>query len=66
MDSTPDDEFDPLSAENEIEWPETTRQMAALYQIHGAIKLFHKGDFECSVTLASAAEGAKRRLYATI
>jgi hypothetical protein len=57
MNSTPDDEFNPLAAEAEIEWPETTRQLAALFQIHGAIKLFHKGEFECSVTLAGAAEG---------
>jgi len=57
MNSTPDDEFNALAAEAEIEWPEITRQMAALFQIHGAIKLFHKVEFECSITLAGAAEG---------
>jgi hypothetical protein len=57
MNSTPDDEFNALAAEAEIEWPEITRQLAALFQIHGAIKLFHKGEFECSITLAGAAEG---------
>jgi tRNA threonylcarbamoyladenosine modification (KEOPS) complex Cgi121 subunit len=57
MNSTPDDEFNALAAEAEIEWPEITRQLAALFQIHGAIKLFHKGEIECSITLAGAAEG---------
>jgi len=57
MNSTPDDEFNALAAEAEIEWPEITRQMAALFQIHGAIKLFHKAEFESSITLAGAAEG---------
>jgi hypothetical protein len=57
MNSPPEDEFDALAVEDEIEWPETTRQLAALYQIHGAIKLFHSNDLECSITLAGAAEG---------
>jgi hypothetical protein len=57
VNSTPDGEFNALAAEAEIEWPEITRQMAALFQIHSAIKLFYKSEFECSITLAGAAEG---------
>lgn len=44
-------------SEEEFAWPETTRQLAALYQITAAIKHFHKHDWECAITLASAAEG---------
>ena len=43
--------------EHEDVWPETTRQLAALYQITAAIEHFDKGDLECAITLASAAEG---------
>ena len=57
MNSTPDDEFNALAAEAEIEWPEITRRLAAPFQIHRAIKLFHKSEFGCSITLAGAAEG---------
>jgi hypothetical protein len=43
--------------DNEVDWPETTRQLAALFQITAAIKHFYDGDLECAITLASAAEG---------
>jgi hypothetical protein len=43
--------------DDDVVWPETTRQLAALYQITAAIKHFYDGDLECAVTLASAAEG---------
>jgi hypothetical protein len=36
---------------------ETTKQLAALRQIHAAIEHFQKQEFECVVTLAGAAEG---------
>jgi hypothetical protein len=35
----------------------TTRQLAALRQIHGAIKLLLNGEWECAITLSLAAEG---------
>lgn len=35
----------------------TTRKLAALRQIRGAITCLHNGDYECAVTLAHAAEG---------
>jgi hypothetical protein len=44
-------------SENEEIIPETTRQLAALYQITAAIEHFHKHELECSITLAAAAEG---------
>jgi hypothetical protein len=34
----------------------TTRQLAAQRQIHAAIKHFRDGNFECAITLCSAAE----------
>jgi Ni,Fe-hydrogenase I large subunit len=43
--------------DNEVAWPETTRQLAALFQITAAIEHFYDGDLECAITLASAAEG---------
>jgi hypothetical protein len=43
--------------DDEVAWPETTRQLAALYQITAAIKHFYDGHLECAITLASAAEG---------
>jgi hypothetical protein len=36
---------------------ETTKQLAALRQIHAAIEHFQKQEFECVITLAGAAEG---------
>jgi hypothetical protein len=33
-----------------------TRKIAALRQIHAAIKLFHEGEYESTITLALAAE----------
>jgi hypothetical protein len=42
---------------NEQTLLETTRQLAALYQITAAIEHFHKHDWECAITLAGAAEG---------
>jgi hypothetical protein len=47
----------PTYPDDEVEWPETTRQLAALFQISAAIAHFHDGDLECSITLGSAAEG---------
>jgi len=35
----------------------TTKQLAAERQIHAAILHFRSGDFECAITLCSAAEG---------
>ncbi len=35
----------------------TTKQLSAKRQIHAAIAHFRAGDFECSITLCSAAEG---------
>ncbi len=35
----------------------TSKQLAAARQIHAAIAHFHAGDFECAITLCSAAEG---------
>jgi hypothetical protein len=35
----------------------TTKQSAALRQIRAAIEHFHKQEFECTITLAAAAEG---------
>ena len=46
-----------MSDEDEFVWPETTRQLAALYQITAAIEHFHKHEWECAITLAGAAEG---------
>ena len=43
--------------DDELVWPETTRQLASLYQINGALEHFHEHEFECAITLASAAEG---------
>jgi hypothetical protein len=40
-----------------MEWPETTRQLAALFPITAAIEHFYASDLECAITLASAAEG---------
>jgi hypothetical protein len=36
---------------------DTTRSLAAIRQIRGAITSLHNGDYECAVTLAHAAEG---------
>jgi hypothetical protein len=36
---------------------ETTRKLAPIRQIRGAISALHNGDYECAVTLAHAAEG---------
>jgi hypothetical protein len=36
---------------------DTTRKLASLRQIRGAISCLHNGDYECAVTLAHAAEG---------
>jgi hypothetical protein len=36
---------------------QTSRRLAAERQIHAAIKHFREGDFECVITLCSAAEG---------
>jgi hypothetical protein len=36
---------------------ETTVRLASMRQIHGAIEHLNKGDFECAITLAGAAEG---------
>jgi len=36
---------------------QTSKRLAAERQIHAAIAHFHAGDFECSITLCSAAEG---------
>ncbi len=36
---------------------ETTKQKAAMRQACAAIAHFHKGNFECAITLAGAAEG---------
>ena len=36
---------------------ETSKKLSALRQINAAIEHFHKGDFECAITLAAAAEG---------
>jgi hypothetical protein len=35
----------------------TTKRLAAERQIHAAITHFQRGDFECAITLCSAAEG---------
>jgi hypothetical protein len=35
---------------------DTTRQIAAIRQIHRAIRSLHDGDFECAITLAGAGE----------
>ena len=43
--------------DDEVTWPETTRQLAALFQITAAIEHFYNGDLECTITLAGAAEG---------
>ena len=36
---------------------ETSKRLSAERQIHAAIAHFHAGDFECAITLSSAAEG---------
>lgn len=36
---------------------QTSQRLAAERQIHAAIAHFHAGDFECAITLCSAAEG---------
>ncbi len=36
---------------------QTSKRLAAERQIHAAIAHFHAGDFECAITLCSAAEG---------
>jgi hypothetical protein len=36
---------------------DTTRKVALLRQIRGAITCLHDGDYECAITLARAAEG---------
>jgi hypothetical protein len=36
---------------------QTSKRLAAMRQIHAAIGHFHAGDFECAITLCSAAEG---------
>jgi hypothetical protein len=36
---------------------QTSKQLSAERQIHAAITHFHTGDFECVITLCSAAEG---------
>jgi hypothetical protein len=36
---------------------ETSKKLSALRKIHAAIVHFHKGEFECAMTLAAAAEG---------
>jgi hypothetical protein len=48
-----------MSEDEELEQalPKTTRQLASLYQITGALEHFHKLELECCITLASAAEG---------
>jgi hypothetical protein len=35
----------------------TTREVAPIRQIRGAINYLHSGDYECAITLAHAAEG---------
>jgi hypothetical protein len=42
---------------NENKYIETTKQLAALKQLHAVIWLFQKDEFECAITLAAAAEG---------
>jgi len=54
--------------ENGVRVIETNKQLAALAQIHAAIWLFRRGQLECAVTLAGAAEGvipptAERHLF---
>ncbi|HEU0156220.1 MAG TPA: hypothetical protein VFQ82_09130 [Stellaceae bacterium] len=57
MDQSHECQFNALAAEKEFNWPETTRQLVALYQIRGAITHFNRKVFECVITLAAAAEG---------
>jgi tRNA threonylcarbamoyladenosine modification (KEOPS) complex Cgi121 subunit len=35
---------------------ETTMRLASMRQIHGAVDHIYRGDYECAITLASAAE----------
>jgi hypothetical protein len=40
-----------------VDHVETSKHLSALRQVRAAIAHFHKGEFECAMTLAAAGEG---------
>jgi hypothetical protein len=40
-----------------VDHVKTSKQLSALRQVRAAIEHFHKGEFECAMTLAAAGEG---------
>jgi tRNA threonylcarbamoyladenosine modification (KEOPS) complex Cgi121 subunit len=45
-----------LANENTEDAPNSCVRYASMRQIHAAIEHLHRGDFECAITLAAAAE----------